>query len=237
MKFCKSATSFGTFKSKAMFRNGCHGFISLSNCNETGQWRCWIECTEGYWDWIYLGVKCQFANFKESSHWKEAILPDGGACSSMHGSKHLKHFLLPVNIYQWASVVQGVSSKPSVELDRWDGLIISWVRMMAKQHQQCNPAEVKSVSCFISWQAARSFFTVMVFYRGKIATSQMSLSWIQELHEPFYQFFLPRFRFQDWLFGKKKKDVQKIISWALQRFLHFQICIKFLLLRVVVGDK
>ena len=87
------------------------------------------------------------------------------------------------------------------------------------------------------WQAARSFFTVMVFYRGKIATSQMSLSWIQELHEPFYQFFLPRFRFQDWLFGKKKKDVQKIISWALQRFLHFQICIKFLLLRVVVGDK
>ena len=28
MKFCKSGTSLGTFKSKAMFRNGCHGAIA-----------------------------------------------------------------------------------------------------------------------------------------------------------------------------------------------------------------
>ena len=201
---------------------------------------------------------------QESSHWKEAILPGGGACSSMHGSKHLKHFLLPVNIYQWASVVQGVSSKPSVELDRWDGLIISWVRMMAKQHQQCNPAEVKSVSCFISCPCTphgistsasnqdeaptaanyEKTFPFLLFSALALQLNNLAVTSCKELFHSdgvlprqncnltnvvimdsritwaflpilFSPGFASKIDSSHWLFGKKKKDVRKIISCAL----------------------
>ena len=74
-------------------------FIFNSLSNGAGQWWCWIECSEGYWDWIYLGVKWQFPRFiKESSRWKEATLDGSGAPSLMHGSKKPNKLLLNIFI-------------------------------------------------------------------------------------------------------------------------------------------
>ena len=233
---------------------------------KSAQWN-WSMVALNWMQWRILGLDLSRSKMpicpvlQESSHWKEAILPGGGARSSMHGSKHFQTFS-PSRKY----LPMGFSCPWCYQKT------ISWIGQMGWVDHFMSPYDGKTTSSMqSSWSQERLLFyflslhTTWHFYQSIRGTNCCKLS----ENFPFSSFsalalhlnnlavtsckdlfhsdgvlprqscnltnivimdsrttwaFLPilfspgfasKIDSSHWLFGKKKKDVRKIISCAL----------------------